>query len=71
MMKKLLAAVALAIALPAMAHAQAASAPAPAPEKKCCCEEMGKPMKCCDKHGEAGHDEHAGDDMVEHQQPQH
>jgi hypothetical protein len=72
-MKKMFAALALAIALPAVAHAQAAPAPAPAPEKKmeCCCEKMGMKMDCCDKHGKAGagHDEHAGHDMGQHQQP--
>jgi hypothetical protein len=73
-MKTMLAALALAIALPAVAHAQAAPAPAPAPEKKmeCCCEKMGMKMDCCDKHGKAGagHDEHAGHDMGQHQQHQ-
>ena len=68
-MKTLLVAIALAIGLPATAHAQAAPGPAPEAKAKCCCEEMGKPMKCCDKHGDkVGHvepesDPHAGHDM--------
>jgi hypothetical protein len=74
-MKKMFAALALAIALPAAAFAQAAPAPAPAPapEKKmeCCCDK-GMKMDCCEKHGKAGQDEHAGHDMSEqHQKPQH
>jgi hypothetical protein len=70
-MKTMFAALALAIALPSVAHAQ--MAPAPSQEKKmeCCCEKMGKKMDCCDEHGKAkaGHDEHAGHDMSQHQQP--
>lgn len=73
-MKTMFAALALAIALPSVAHAQTASAPAPSQEKKmeCCCEKMGMKMDCCDKHGKAGagHDEHAGHDMGQHQQHQ-
>jgi hypothetical protein len=39
---------------------------------ECCCEKMGMKMDCCDKHGKAaaGHDEHAGHDMSQHQQHQ-
>ena len=67
-MKTILSAIALALALPAVAHAQAAPAPAPAPtpKKKCCCEDMARPMACCDEHGdkaehpEGGADPHAG-----------
>jgi hypothetical protein len=73
-MKTMFAALALAIALPSVAHAQTAPAPAPSQEKKmeCCCEKMGMKMDCCDKHGKAGagHDEHAGHDMSQHQQHQ-
>lgn len=73
-MKKMFVALAFAIALPAVAHAEAAPAPAPSQEKKmeCCCEKMGMKMDCCDKHGKAGagHDEHAGHDMSQHQQHQ-
>ncbi|MGZ8286207.1 MAG: hypothetical protein ACXW27_08850 [Allosphingosinicella sp.] len=71
-MKTMFAALALAIALPTVAQAQTAPAPAPSQEKKmeCCCEKMGMKMDCCDKHGKAGagHDEHAGHDMSQHQQ---
>ena len=71
-MNTMFAALALAIALPTVAHAQTAPAPAPAKEKKCCCEKMSMKMDCCDKHGKAGagHDEHAGHDMSQHQQDQ-
>lgn len=71
-MKTMFAALALAIAIPTVAHAEAAPAPAPTQAKeKCCCEKMGMKMDCCDKHGKAGagHDEHAGHDMSQHQQP--
>lgn len=73
-MKTMFAALALAVAIPGIAHAQTAPAPASAPGKKmeCCCAKMGMKMDCCDKHGKAGagHDEHAGRDMSQHQQHQ-
>lgn len=70
-MKLLLSAIALTIALPAVAHAETAppTTPAPAAKMECCCEKMGKPMKCCKEHSDrqqGGDDAHDGHDMSGH-----